>query len=150
MVTAAATLSAELERFLQVPRLVLVTTIDAGSAWPTNNLITWVVAMDGERVRLATETGGRVMTNIQADDRVLLTVMTKGACHTIEGNARLIAGELEGVSLKLSCAELRVRVVRDVTFWGGRLTGEPPYEVTYDPTLNEMLDTSVFAAMRAV
>ncbi|HWI64116.1 MAG TPA: pyridoxamine 5'-phosphate oxidase family protein [Symbiobacteriaceae bacterium] len=149
-VEAPTLLSAELTGFLQGPQLVLVTTLDADSQWPTNNLITWVYAKDEGTLRLCADSKGRVMNNIRADDRVLLTVMTGGACHTIEGNARVIKDEIEGVSLKLACAEVAVRTVRDVTFWGGKLTAEPQYDVTYDKALKEKLDSGVFAAMKSL
>jgi predicted pyridoxine 5'-phosphate oxidase superfamily flavin-nucleotide-binding protein len=144
------TLSPELNAFLQGPQLVLVTTLDADTKWPTNNLITWVFAKDDATVRLATDAKGRVMGNIRADGRVLLTVMTAGACHTIEGTAKVIADELQGVSLKLACAEVEIKAIRDVTFWGGKITAEPQYDVTYDKALKEKLDTGVFAALRAL
>lgn len=153
MATTTATrteLSAELTAFLQGPQLVLVTTLDEESKWPTNNLITWVVAKDPSTLRLAADAKGRVITNIRADERVLLTVMTGGACHTIEGTARVVAEQLEGPSLKLGCAEVSVKTIRDVTFYGGRITAEPQYEVTYDPSLKEKLDSIVFEAMRSI
>lgn len=143
-------LSADLHQFLQGPNLVLVTTLDADTGWPTNNLITWVLSVDRSRLRLAADAGGRLLANIRQNDRVLLTVMTRGACHGIEGHARVIADELEGVSLKLGCAEVTVRAVRDVTFWGGEITAEPQYKVTYDQALKEKLDTTVFEAMRTL
>lgn len=143
-------LSPELTAFLQGAQLVLVTTLDLETKWPTNNLITWVLAKDSATLRLAADAKGRVMNNIRNDERVLLTVMTLGACHTIEGTAKVIAEEIQGVSLKLACAELKVKAVRDVTFWGGKITAEPQYDVTYDKALKEKLDTGVFSALRTL
>lgn len=148
-VTAApARLSQELIAHLQNPQLVLVTTIDADSGWPSNILITWVLALDGERLRLAADAGGRIITNVKGDEKVLLTIMTPGACHTIEGNGRVAADRLNGPKLQLGCVEVQVQAVRDVTFYGGRVTAAPRYEVTYDEGLKETLDRSVFDAMR--
>lgn len=143
-------MSPELTSFLQGPQLVLVTTLDAESTWPTNNLITWVYAKDEKTLRLCADAKGRVIGNIRADGRILLTVMTGGACHTIEGNASVIKDEIEGVSLKLACAEVKVRAVRDITFWGGKITAEPQYDVTYDKALKAKLDSGVFAAMQVL
>jgi predicted pyridoxine 5'-phosphate oxidase superfamily flavin-nucleotide-binding protein len=147
---APSHLSNELVAFLQGPQLVLVTTLDAETKWPTNNLITWVYAKDAETLRLAADAKGRVMGNIRADERVLLTVMAHGACHTVEGTARVISEEVQGVSLKLAVAEVKVRAVRDVTFWGGRITANPAYDVTYDKALKEKLDAGVFAALKSL
>lgn len=145
-----AELSQKLVDDLQDPRLVLVTTMDAESGWPSNNLITWVVAADPQTLRLAADAKGRILTNVRRDSRLLLTVMAQGACYTIEGNGRIAAENLEGISLKLGCAEVKVTAVRDVTFWGGKITAEPEYDVTYDQALKVKLDTGVFAAMRAL
>lgn len=147
-IEAPTELSTDLVADLQGPRLVLVTTLDADTKWPTNNLISWALAKDPQTLRLVADAQGRVLANIRADERVLLTVMAHGACHTVEGTARVISEKIEGVSLKLGCAELKVRAVRDVTFWGGRITAEPQYEVTYDKGLKEKLDEGVFRAMR--
>lgn len=144
----ATQLSQELVGYLQAPRLVIVTTLDSDTDWPTNNAITWVIAVDANTVRLAADAKGRVIGNIRADERVLLTVMAHGACHTIEGTGTIVSENLDGVSLKLGCAEVKVRAVRDITFWGGKITQEPEYDVTYDKALKEKLDSGVFAAMK--
>jgi hypothetical protein len=124
--------------------------MDLETKWPSNNLITWVLAKDERTVRLAADAKGRILNNIRADNRVLLTVMTQGACHTVQGTARVVADELQGPSLKLGCAEVEVQAVRDVTFWGGKITAEPQYVVTYDCAVKEKLDTAVFGAMRTL
>jgi hypothetical protein len=143
-------LSTELTAFLQGPNLVLITTLDSDTKWPTNNLITWVLAKDSQTLRLCADAKGRVLGNIRSDERILLTVMTGGACHTIEGTARVIAEEISGTSIKLGVAEVQVKAVRDVTFFGGKLTQDPAYTVTYDPALKEKLDVGVFGAMRSL
>lgn len=147
---AASQLSAELVHYLQGPRLVIVTTLDADTKWPTNNAITWVFAADDQTVRLAADAKGRIMGNIRADERVLLTVLAQGACYTIEGTGRIAADNLDGVSIKLGCAEVAVKAVRDITFWGGKIIQEPEYDVTYDKALKEKLDSGVFAAMKSL
>lgn len=147
---APAALSPELVAFLQEPRLVLVTTVDAETGWPTNNLITWTYAKDGETLFLAADARGRVIRNIRANERVLLTFMAEGACHAVEGTAQVVLEDVPGVSLKLAVARVRVRAVRNITFWGGRITALPAYDVTYDKALKEKLDGAVFAAMRAL
>lgn len=147
---APSALSPELMAFLRKPQPVLLTTVDGESRWPANALITWVWAKDEKTVRFASDARGRVMANVRADGRVLLTIYAAGACHAIAGQAKLVAEELQGVSLKLSCAEVAVEAVRDVTFWGGRITAEPQYDVTYDKGLKEKLDTAVFAALQSL
>lgn len=143
-------LSPELVNFLQGPQLVLVTSMDAESKWPNNSLITWVYAKDPNTVLLAADAKGRIMRNLRADERVLLTITAEESCYVIEGTGQVVAEEVEGVSLKLAVAQVSVTAVRDVTFWGGKITTLPQYEVTYDQALKEKLDNGVFAAMRAL
>jgi predicted pyridoxine 5'-phosphate oxidase superfamily flavin-nucleotide-binding protein len=149
MAEPMTTLSPELQQFLQSANMVLVTTLDAETKGPTNNLITWVLAKDERTVRLAADARGRLMNNIRADGRVLLTVMTAGSVWSIQGTARVTVENLEGPSLKLAMAEVAVERVYDIMFWGGQLAQEPAARVTYDPALKEKLDTAVFGALRA-
>ena len=147
---APSALSPELVAFLQEARLVLVTSLDAETQWPSNNLITWVYAKDAETLFLAAEAKGRIMRNIRADGRLLLTFMAGESCYTVEGTGAVATEEVPGVSLKLAIAEVKVQAVRNITFWGGRITTLPAYDVSYDKSLKEKLDGGVFAAMRAL
>lgn len=147
---APASLSPDLVAFLQEARLVLVTSLDADTKWPSNNLITWVYAKDADTLFLAAEAKGRIMRNIRADGRLLLTFMAGESCYTVEGTGEVASEEVPGVSLKLAVAAVKVQAVRDITFWGGRITTLPTFDVSYDKSLKEKLDGGVFAAMRAL
>jgi predicted pyridoxine 5'-phosphate oxidase superfamily flavin-nucleotide-binding protein len=150
MAMTPTTLSPELQSYFQGPQLVLVTTMDAETKWPTNNLISWVYAKDQATIRLAADAQGRLLNNIRADERVLLSVFTNGACYTIEGVGKVIAENIDGVSIKLGVAEISVKAVRDVTFYGGKITAEPAFEVTYDRALKEKLNIGVFNGLRSL
>lgn len=143
-------LSAELFEYLQAPRPVLVTTLDADSKGPYNSLISWVLAIDADTIRLAADGKGHVMGNIRADGRTLLTLLTQGTAFAVEGQAVIRSEELPGVSLKLACAELKISAVREIMFWGGKLVAEPAFDVTYDKALKEKLDTGVLAGMKSL
>jgi len=146
--TPTAAMSADLIGFLQQPRPVLITTLDAETSWPTNNLISWLVAADESTIRFASDHDGRLIENVRADHRVLVTVMAGDSCHAIEGEAKVLKDEMEGLELALGCIEVQVRGVRDVMFYGGKLVSEPKFDVTYDQSLKMTLDTSVFNALR--
>jgi len=143
-------MSKDLVGFLQEPRPVLITTLDAETNWPTNNLISWLIAKDESTIRLASDHDGRLIENVRADNRVLVTVMAGGACHAIEGEATVIKDKIEGLELALGCVEVQVRAVRDVMFYGGKLVAEPKFGVTYDPSLKESLDSSVLQSLRTI
>lgn len=142
------TLPPELQQYLQRSNMVLVTTLDSETKGPTNNLITWVLAKDEKTLRLAADAKGRLMSNIRADGRVVLTVMTAGSVFSIQGTAQVTVENVEGVSLKLAIADVAIERVWDIMFWGGKLVTEPQSTVTYDAALKEKLDTGVFAALR--
>lgn len=133
---------------LQRPQLVLITTLDAETGRPANNLITWVLARDATSLRLVAEANGRVLENIRHNEDLLLTVLANNGCYAIEGQGRVIADELQTTALKLGMAEVDVEAVRDVIFYGGKLTAPPQYTVTYDQATKETLDEQVFTTMR--
>lgn len=141
-------LPVELVSFLQGNRLVLLVTDDADSGHPNVHAVSWVVASDSKTVRLAADTRARLVRNLQASDRAVLVVPGAGGFWSINCRAEMESAILEDVPLKLARLRLDVEVVRDVMFFGSRLTEPPAYEVTYNPDAAARLDNRVFTALR--
>jgi hypothetical protein len=144
------TLPAELLATLQQPCAVLVTTLSAETKGPVNNLISWAYAKDETTVRIATDAKGILAQNVRADGRMLITLFAAEACWSIEGEGRIISEEMPGCQLKLACTELKVAAVRNITFWGGKITVAPAFDVTYDKALKEKLDGQVMTALQSL
>ena len=55
---------------------------------------------------------------------------------------------MEEVPLKLAMVEITIEAVRDVMFYGSRISVEPQYEKTYDKKAAAKLDNQVMTALR--
>lgn len=137
-----------LVQFLQQPRLVQLTTLDAATGGPFVNTLSWVLAYSPERIRLMADMRTKFMKNIQADGRVALSVLGAGSAWTIYGKARVLVERTPGVQLPLAMVEVSDLQVVESMFFGARLTQEPAWEVTYSEEVASKLDAAVFAAMR--
>lgn len=141
-------LSEELVSFLQGEQIVLLASIDAENGSPNLLCISWLLATDPTTLRLAIDGRSKLLQNIAKDDRVTVTVLGLGTATAVTGRANKYIDKLEDVSLNMAGVEIKVEAVRDVMFYGGKLTQELAYEKTYDKALAEKYDAEIFAALR--
>jgi flavin reductase (DIM6/NTAB) family NADH-FMN oxidoreductase RutF len=141
-------LTDELVNYLQGERMVTVATIDAENGSPNILCISWLLATSPSTLRLAIDHKSKLLTNIAKDDRVTVTVLGAGSAFAVTGHAKRYAEKLEGVALNMSGVEIGVEAVRDVMFYGGKLTQEPAYDKTYDKALAEKYDNEIYTALR--
>lgn len=133
---------------LQKENFVLLHTVDADSGSPTSSAISWIYAVDLTRLRFALDGRSRLITNVKACPDVSITLFGGGSVHAVNGKALVINDHLEGVPFPLACVDIEISAVRDVMFYGARLSVLPEYEKTYDKRAADRLDTQVFDAMR--
>ncbi|HEX7056969.1 MAG TPA: pyridoxamine 5'-phosphate oxidase family protein [Bacilli bacterium] len=133
---------------LQKEPFVLLGTIDAETSVPVSSAISWVYAPDSRRIRFAIDQRSRLISNIQAAPHVTITFFAGGSVYAASGKAKIAADALEGVPFKLACFEMAVESVKDIMFYGARVSVEPEYEKTYDKRAAEKLDNQVFAAIK--
>ncbi|GIM47433.1 hypothetical protein DNHGIG_29820 [Collibacillus ludicampi] len=138
----------ELFNHLQGEKIVLLATIDHETGAPNVTAISWLVATDPRTLRFAIDPRSRVVQNINKENRVTVAVLGAGSAFAISGRAFVEEEKMEGVSLKMVRAEISIEEVREVMFYGGKLTVEPAYEKTYDPKLAEKFDSEVYTALR--
>ena len=141
-------LTEELLPLLQEERYVTVATVDYETGGPHVNAISWVYALDSKRVRFAVDNRARVVENIRKEPRVTLTMIGGGSTYAITGKSEIIEENMEDVPLKLALIEVGVEQVRDVMFYGSRVTAEPKFEKTYDKEAADKLDEQVAAGMK--
>lgn len=146
--TVAHSLSEELFGLLQKERYVLLATIDHETGAPAVSAISWVFAPDKERVRFAVDSRSRIIANVQKHPDVVLTLIGAGSTYAINGKARVAVERMEDVPLKLAMVEVAIETVRDVMFYGSRISVEPQYEKTYNESAAAKLDSQVMAALR--
>lgn len=146
--TVSHSLSQELHALLQQERFILLGTIDHVSGAPASSAISWVYAPDHETVRIALDSRSRIIENVRKHPGVVLTLLGAGSAYAINGKAQVAVERMEEVPLKLSMLEVKIEAVRDIMFYGSRLSVEPQYEKTYDKNAAAKLDQQVMSALR--
>lgn len=144
----ATELSQEQVNFLQGEKLVILHTTDYETGAPNATAISWFLAVNSKLLRFAIDPRSRVVNNINKDCRVSVVILGPDSVYSISGSASAGTDNLEGVALKMINVDIAVDEVRDVMFYGAKLTVEPKYEKTYDPKLAEKYDTEVYTALK--
>jgi hypothetical protein len=133
---------------LQKERFVTIATIDHETSSPSVSAISWVYAPDRNRIFFAVDLRSRIVENIKQHPAIVLNIIANESTYSINGNAHLKEEKLEGVPLKLALIELSVSEIRDVMFYGSKISTEPQYEKTYDEKAAAKLDKQVLEAMK--
>ncbi|MED4586032.1 pyridoxamine 5'-phosphate oxidase family protein [Brevibacillus choshinensis] len=146
--TVSQSLSEELFGMLQKERFVTLGTIDHESGSPSLSSLSWTYAASVDSIRFAVDNRSRILTNIAKEPQVVLHLIGAGSSFAINGRATLKTERLEGVPLKLAMVEITIEAVRDIMFYGSRISVEPQYEKTYDKNAAAKLDNQVMEALR--
>lgn len=146
--TVSQSLSEELFGLLQKERFVTLGTIDHESGSPSLSSLSWTYAASVDSIRFAVDNRSRILTNIAKEPQVVLHLIGAGSSFAINGRAVLKTERLEGVPLKLAMVEITIEAVRDIMFYGSRISVEPQYEKTYDKNAAAKLDNQVMEALR--
>jgi len=133
---------------LQKKCYVILSTVDSETGAPDVNAISWVFAKDEHTILFAVAKRSKIVENIEQTKHAVITVIANESTYSISGEATVKVEELEGVSLKLSLIELHINEVRDVMFYGSKISAEPQYETTYDPEAAEALDEKVMEVLK--
>ncbi|MDG4655794.1 pyridoxamine 5'-phosphate oxidase family protein [Ectobacillus antri] len=145
-----STLNDELLYALREERIITVATIDFEKASPNVSAISWVYAMDMATVRFAVDQRSRIVENIRHNPSIVLNIMANESVYSVAGSTRIITDRMEGVPLKLALLEVHIDEVRDVMFYGSKLSTEPKYEKTYDLRAATKLDNQVLTAIKQI
>ncbi|SDY77745.1 Pyridoxamine 5'-phosphate oxidase [Evansella caseinilytica] len=141
-------LTEELLPLLKQEHFVTLSTIDYEHGGPNVNAISWLYAVDEKAIRFSVDNRSRIIENIKKQSRAALTLIGAGSTYSISGRALILEEQMKDVPLKLALVELTVEEVRDVMFYGSRITAEPKYEKTYDREAAEKLDNQVMTAIK--
>jgi uncharacterized pyridoxamine 5'-phosphate oxidase family protein len=133
---------------LQKERFVTIATIDHETGSPNVNAISWVYAPDRDRIFFVIEQRSRIFENIKKHPAIVMNIIANESTYSINGYAHLIAERLEDIPLKLGIIELTISEIRDVMFYGSKISSEPLYEKTYDEIAAAKLDQQVLELMR--
>lgn len=133
---------------LQKERFVTVSTIDHETGAPNVSAVSWVYAPSQESVYFAVDQRSRIVENIKKHPATVLNLIANESTYSINGNAHVKEEKLEAVPLKLSLIQIAISEVRDVMFYGSKISTIPQYEKTYDEKAAAKLDQQVLDAMK--
>ncbi|CAM4032516.1 hypothetical protein BAMA_09125 [Bacillus manliponensis] len=142
------TLTDSLLQALREERIVTIASTDFESGAPNVSAISWVYAMNEKEIRFAVDWRSRIVQNVRHNKELVMTIMADESVYAISGDATLKTERIDNVPLKLSLIEVGIREVRDVMFYGAKLSVEPKYEKTYDLRAATKLDNQVLSAIR--
>ncbi|MBP1930635.1 pyridoxamine 5'-phosphate oxidase family protein [Ammoniphilus resinae] len=146
--TVANSLNEQLFPLLQKERFVLLTTIDKVTGGPNTSAISWIYARNELTISFAVDNRSRIVENIKNNQFVTLTLIGAGSVYSIAGEATVEVEKMEDVPLKLAKISVQIKEVRDVMFYGSRISVEPQYEKTYNKQAAAKLDEQVMTALK--
>lgn len=146
--TVSQTLSEELFSFLQQERFVTLATIDHETGAPSLHSLSWTFAASVQRILFAVNNRSRILENIAKQPEVVLHLIVADSSYAVNGRAFIRTDRMDDVPLKLAMIEMEIYSVRDIMFYGSRISVEPQYEKTYDKKAAMKLDGQVMAALR--
>ncbi|KQU60507.1 hypothetical protein FZC83_12370 [Rossellomorea marisflavi] len=132
----------------QSERFVTLSTVDFETGGPNVSAISWIYAKDETSLLFAVDQKSRIIQNIGQNPLTVVNVIANGSTYSISGKSSVLLPRLEGVPLKVSLIRLAIHEVRDVMFYGSKISVEPVYEKTYDKSAAERLDRQVLEAMK--
>ena len=135
---------------LQKERFVILATVDFETTGPNVNAISWIFAINEETIYFAVDNRSRIIENIKGNQKVVVNLIANESSYSISGEAAVKQEKLAGVPLKLALVEIKIKEVRDVMFYGSKITTEPQYDKTYDKEAAARLDQQVLEAMKKV
>ncbi|UII57267.1 pyridoxamine 5'-phosphate oxidase family protein [Cytobacillus spongiae] len=133
---------------LQKERFVTIATVDHETNGPNVSAISWVFAKDEESVYFAVDNRSRIVQNIRANHKVVINVIANESTYSISGDAIIKVEKMDDVPLKLALVQININEVRDVMFYGSKITVEPEYDKTYDKDAATRLDRQVMDALK--
>jgi pyridoxine/pyridoxamine 5'-phosphate oxidase len=133
---------------LQSERFVTLSTVDHETGGPNVNAVSWILAKDEETVLFTVNQKSKIVENIRKNPLAVINLIANESTYSIAGKTEISQVQLEGVPLKLTLIKMEIDEVRDVMFYGSRISAEPAYEKTYDKTAAERLDRQVIEAMK--
>ena len=141
-------LTQQLFDYLQKERFVLISTVDFETGGPNVSAISWLLAKDVHTIVFAVDNRSRIIQNIKHNNRVVINVIVKESSYSISGNASIQQEKMNGIQLPLALIKLHIKEVRDVMFYGSKITAQPEYDKTYDLEAASRLDHQVMDAMQ--
>ncbi len=141
-------LTQRLYDYLQQERFVLLSTVDFETEGPNVSALSWVLAKDKQTIVFAVDNRSRIIHNINKNNKITINVIVEESSYSISGNASMQQERINGIPLPIALIQLNIKEVRDVMFYGSKITTQPEYDKTYDLEAAARLDRQVMDAMK--
>ena len=141
-------LTQQLFDYLQKERFVLLSTVDFETGGPNVSALSWVLAKNEQTIVFAVDNRSRIIKNINHNNKVVINVIVEESSYSISGDASIQEEKINGIQLPLALIKLNINEVRDVMFYGSKITIQPEYDKTYDLEAASRLDHQVMDAMQ--
>ncbi|PGS53065.1 pyridoxamine 5'-phosphate oxidase family protein [Bacillus sp. AFS041924] len=143
------TLSPSLFKDCNKEKIVFLSTFNSEKDVPVMNAISWIAALDEKTIRFAVDQRSGIISNIEAVKGVSLSLFSNETVYNISGNAKVLTKQMPGIPLKLACIEVEINEVKNILFYGSKITAEPEYAKTYDERAAKKLDVAVLNGIRS-
>jgi hypothetical protein len=141
-------LNEKLFKLLQNECFLLLHTNDYEKNSPQVNAISWVYAPDFKTIRFAVVNKSRIVRNISSSASICLTLIDDESTYGIYGNAKIVVDKAEDVPINLAVIEVQITEIRDVMFYGSKITRYPQHEKIYDKEAAAKLDNQVMKKLK--
>ncbi|HZG79997.1 MAG TPA: pyridoxamine 5'-phosphate oxidase family protein [Brevibacillus sp.] len=143
-------LSNELAGVLQGQTVVFLSAVEPESKQIYATALSWVYATDESTIRFAIDSKSDFVKIIDQDPRVVLNFIGLESSYSISGEAAVKVRKTEELTLKMALIEVKVKELRDIMFYGGKIVQEPAFVKTYKPELVKQLDDEIRGALHNV
>ncbi|WP_028782637.1 pyridoxamine 5'-phosphate oxidase family protein [Thalassobacillus devorans] len=133
---------------LQKETFMLLSTYSQENQSPMVNAISWVYAKDRQSLLFAVDNRSVIVRNINTSPNVVLTLIDAESTYSIKGRALILTERIDEIPLKLAKIEVAIEEVRDVMFYGAKISKGPDYDKTYDKEAAAKLDRQVMTALQ--
>ena len=107
-----------------------------------------MLAKNKQTIVFAVDNRSRIIQNIKHNNKVVINVIVEESSYSISGYATIQEEKINGIPLPLALMKLNIKEVRDVMFYGSKITIQPEYGKTYDLEAASRLDHQVMDAMK--
>ncbi|GGC80256.1 hypothetical protein GCM10007216_08480 [Thalassobacillus devorans] len=142
------TLNDKQYELLQQETFMLLSTYHEETRSPMVNAISWVYAKDRRTLVFAVDNRSVIVRNIKSAPKVVLTLIDADSTYSIKGEGKVLTERMEEIPLKLAKIEVDIEEVRDVMFYGAKISKGPDYDKTYDEKAAAKLDRQVMTSLK--
>ncbi|WHY00303.1 hypothetical protein [Neobacillus sp. DY30] len=143
MKSVESTMSQEIGELLQGQTLILCHTYSKSLGKVISTALSWVFAIDNKTVRFAVDCKSKIVEAVQNHSEITLSFVGGESVYSLSGPSKVKVEKTQDLTLKMAIIEIEVEDLRDITFYGAKITQEPKFIKTYKESLIKKLDDEV-------